>query len=146
MRGKLVKKRISAGFVIYFGEAEKREFLIIRHKEGHWAFPKGHSERFESHLETAFRELKEETGIINPGLLSDKVLLEESYFIEKYHINKTVLYFIGKADSKEVNIDKKEIIDYKWFNTEDALNKITYNQTKELLVKANKLIDEKKST
>jgi tRNA nucleotidyltransferase (CCA-adding enzyme) len=146
MNGKLVKKRISAGFVIYFGEPEMREFLIIKHREGHWAFPKGHSKRYESHLETAIRELKEETGIINPELLSDKVLLEESYFIEKYNINKTVLYFIGKTDSKEVNIDKKEIIDYKWCCTKDALNKITYKQTKELLIKANKLIDEKKST
>jgi len=141
---KLVKKIISAGFVIYFGESDMREFLLVKHREGHWAFPKGHSNRYESHLETAFRELKEETGIMNPELLSDKVSLEESYYIEKYNVNKTVYYFIGKTDSKEVKIDKKEIIDYKWCNTNDAFNKITYNKTKELLINANKLIDEKK--
>lgn len=145
MSGKLVKKEISAGFVIYFGESDMREFLLVKHREGHWAFPKGHSNRYESHLETAFRELKEETGIMNPELLSDKVSLEESYYIEKYNVNKTVYYFIGKTDSKEVKIDKKEIIDYEWCNTNDAFNKITYNKTKELLINANKLIDEKKS-
>ena len=144
MYKKLVKKIISAGFVIYFGESDMREFLLVKHREGHWAFPKGHSNRYESHLETAFRELKEETGIMNPELLSDKVSLEESYYIEKYNVNKTVYYFIGKTDSKEVKIDKKEIIDYKWCNTNDAFNKITYNKTKELLINANKLIDEKK--
>ncbi|MBN1634129.1 MAG: NUDIX domain-containing protein [Ignavibacteria bacterium] len=146
MKRKLVKKRTSSGIIIYFDESKEREFLLLKHREGHWAFPKGHTRKQESRLETAFRELREETGIINPVLLSDEVLLEESYYIEKYNENKTVFYFIGKADSKEITTDKKEIKDYKWCNLNEALNRITYNQTKKLLIKTNKLINEKKST
>lgn len=140
------KKKKSAGFVIYHNETKSREFLIVKHREGHWAFPKGHKRKTESHKETALRELEEETHITNPALLSDEVMLEESYYIEKYNEDKTVYYFIGKTDTKEVTIDRKEITDYKWCKYKEALKILTYKQTKELLQKANKLIDEKKST
>ena len=55
----------SCGIVLFYSD----EFLIIQHSnesnelKGHWDFPKGHVEDNESELETAVRELQEETGI-----------------------------------------------------------------------------------
>ena len=57
----------SCGIVLFSSD----EFLLIQHPtksngdEGHWDFPKGHVEGSETELETAKRELIEETGIVN---------------------------------------------------------------------------------
>ena len=57
----------SCGIVLFNSD----EFLLIQHPtksngdEGHWDFPKGHVEGNETELETAKRELIEETGIVN---------------------------------------------------------------------------------
>ena len=66
----------SCGIVLFYSD----EFLIIQHStesnelKGHWDFPKGHVEENETELETASRELKEETGIedFRLGQFSDK--------------------------------------------------------------------------
>ena len=38
-------------------------FLLIQQKAGHYGFPKGHVEKNETEVETAIREIKEETGL-----------------------------------------------------------------------------------
>lgn len=38
-------------------------FCLVKHRAGHWGFPKGHPDVDESEEETAKRELLEETGI-----------------------------------------------------------------------------------
>ena len=43
---------------------ENGKVLLIQQIEGHWGFPKGHMEDFETESETAIREVKEETGLI----------------------------------------------------------------------------------
>ena len=46
--------------------------LILQYPQGHWDLPKGHIEaEDESHKQTAFRELKEETGIKNIKILKE---------------------------------------------------------------------------
>jgi len=57
-------------------------FCVIRHAEGHFAFPKGHAEAGESEEETALRELAEETGI------TDITLMHHKWFTEEYTFEK----------------------------------------------------------
>lgn len=112
-------------------------FLLIKQYDDFWSFPKGHPEDKESEIETASRELLEETGIIPNRILPD------TYFTEKYSfekdrikINKTVKFFPGFCDKIEPTIDDKEITDAGWFEYEQALEKLTYKETKEILVQA----------
>ena len=41
----------------------KNKVLLIKQTKGHWGFPKGHVEKDETEIETAIREVKEETGL-----------------------------------------------------------------------------------
>ena len=54
----------SCGAIVYRKSHGNTEILLIKHvNSGHWSFPKGHVEGNETELETAQREIKEETGI-----------------------------------------------------------------------------------
>ena len=42
---------------------DKDRVLLVKHNAGHWDFPKGHMEDGETEIETAIREVKEETNL-----------------------------------------------------------------------------------
>ena len=52
-----LKKDRSIGVIIYYMKNGDPEFLIIRHRQGHWSFAKGHKEKEESDYQTALRDL-----------------------------------------------------------------------------------------
>lgn len=54
----------SCGAVVVREDAGQKEILLIRHNAGHWAFPKGHMEEGETEVQTASREIQEETGLM----------------------------------------------------------------------------------
>ena len=55
-----MKKEKSCGAVVI---NDKNEVLLVYHNAGHISFPKGHVENNETEVETAYREVLEETGI-----------------------------------------------------------------------------------
>lgn len=141
----LTKNETSAGFIIYFENGKDREFLLLLHREGHWAFPKGHIKKKENFLDAAKRELEEETGIVNPELISCEIILEDNYYMEKYGAEKTVYYFLARSKTKEIIVDGDEIKDYAWCSYDKSIEKLTYTRSKELLKNANIIINEKKN-
>ena len=54
-----MKYEKSCGAVIFDGD----KVLVIQQVKGHWGFPKGHVENGETEIETALREIKEETNL-----------------------------------------------------------------------------------
>ena len=54
-----LEKEKSCGCIII----ENGKVLLIQQTKGHWGFPKGHVEAFETESETAIREVKEETNL-----------------------------------------------------------------------------------
>ena len=65
------KKSIhAAGGIVYRQNKSsgEPEFLILQHRYGkYWSFPKGRMEKGETFLDTAKREIHEETGISATG-------------------------------------------------------------------------------
>lgn len=54
----------SCGAIVYRKSHGNTEILLIKHiNSGHWSFPKGHMEAGETEIETAIREIKEETSV-----------------------------------------------------------------------------------
>ena len=53
----------SCGALVFRRASQGLEVLLLKHRAGHWDFPKGHVEAGESNQQTALREIYEETGI-----------------------------------------------------------------------------------
>ena len=143
------KKDFSIGIVVFYKGEEKIEYLLLKHKQGHWTFSKGHPDKREEKLETAKRELREETGIKEFILLDIKPLLKENYeFINKKnkHVLKDVEYFIAEVKDKNIQIDGTEILDYKWCSYQIGLVTITFEESKNILKEANKIIQKHLAT
>ena len=62
-------KEKSCGGIIYKQENEVYKFLRIKPILGHWGFSKCHVEDGETEVETAIREIKEETGFWMSSLI-----------------------------------------------------------------------------
>jgi 8-oxo-dGTP pyrophosphatase MutT (NUDIX family) len=134
---------ISSGAIVYYKENHKIQYLILHYEEGHWDFPKGHAKGNEKLEETAIRETKEETNIdvkLNPEFKESI-----SYFYrnkEGVLMKKSVYFFLGKSDTKKVKLSF-EHIGFAWLSYEKALEKLTYDNAKEILKKANQFLTQK---
>ncbi len=119
-------------------------FLLLKQNKGHWGFPKGHKESNETDQESALRELKEESGITH-CILSNFPPISEDYFLVdegKSDWHKVVQYHIGFVENEDVSIEKAEIMDYKWATYQEALETLTYDNTKRVLKKAQEYLTE----
>ena len=126
----------SCGIVLFYSD----EFLLIQHPaksngdEGHWDFPKGHVEGSETELETAKRELIEETGILNFRLFDGfKHRIEYNFQKGNEIVPKEVTFFLAESNTKEVKLSS-EHENFVWLNSDLAFNKLTFTNAKEVLV------------
>lgn len=102
--------------------------LLVQLHAGHWGFPKGHPNNHETTLDTAQRELFEETGLTVAKLLSDQTL-DESYFFKFQGdlIQKKVTYYIAEVKG-HVKKMVEEIKDVKWVPLSDAADYLSFEQ------------------
>jgi bis(5'-nucleosidyl)-tetraphosphatase len=133
------------GIVPIFSTEADTLFLLIQHQAGHWAFPKGHANPGESPAETARREFQEETGI------SDFQMLDEPSFTEHYsfvkdgeRIEKTVTYFLGFVNSREVVLQVEEIQNSAWVSFEEAVKLITFDANRLMFAEVKAYLDSRK--
>ena len=122
------KQEKSCGAVVY--NPKKHSFLIIKMLNGNWGFPKGHTEDQETDIQTAIREVTEETGINIEILDGFKKSIKYIPFPE---VLKKVIFFIGITEEEKVTIDRDEIEDYMWCSYEEALKMITYKPQRDVM-------------
>jgi tRNA nucleotidyltransferase (CCA-adding enzyme) len=128
-------KDFSFGIIPIWNDNGVNRFLLVQSKiENEWSFPKGHPEAGETEIQSALRELREETGItyitfINNISYSDKY----SFELDGQKIDKTVKLFVGKVTDPKVTIQEKEIANYKWATYDEALATISFDEPKEFL-------------
>lgn len=119
----------SCGGVIINGD----QVLLIKNKRSqHWSFPKGHMEKGESPVQTALREIREETGlkvIIKPDVSST------INYNPTTEVNKDVTYFLARPWGGILKAQESEVSELEWLSIDEALEEITYEQEKEVLRK-----------
>ncbi len=123
----------SFGIVPVYRQGKEVLVFLLRHLSGYWGFPKGHPNEGETPLDTAKRELFEETGLYIDEVLSDKLLQEKySFRVEGKTIHKTVQYFIASVTSQEVVIDLKEAREGKWVDINAAPMHLTFKEAQRI--------------
>lgn len=130
----------SAGAVISKKEKDKIYYLLLHYSSGHQDFPKGNIEKGEKLEDTVIREVKEETGIDDIEFVKGfKEWIKYFYKLKDKNIFKIVTYFLTKTKAKEVKISW-EHIGYEWLPYQEALGRITFKNSKEILKKANNFL------
>jgi bis(5'-nucleosidyl)-tetraphosphatase len=143
----------SVGAIIFRIENGVKYYLLLKYKEKHWDFVKGHGDFGETEEQTLRREAKEESGI------EDLKIIEgfkeyHKYFFRQYKdkisekdriagktpwVFKIVNFYLAQTQTKEIKLSE-EHQDYKWLVFEEAVRQVTYKNAKEILKKANNFL------
>jgi 8-oxo-dGTP pyrophosphatase MutT (NUDIX family) len=136
-------KETSVGAFIYKTENGKILFLLIYSKRNNeWGFPKGHIEPDETELETAKREIAEETGITNLSFVEnfrcvDTYKIKGTLAATKNRIiDKNVIYYLASTREDFKGSVDDEIGQAKWLEYNQATEYLKHNNQKELLKQA----------
>jgi 8-oxo-dGTP pyrophosphatase MutT (NUDIX family) len=116
-----------------------------RAKDGHWDFPKGHIEKGEEKLETVRREVMEETGLAEIQLDPD---WHEwfRYFFKKHgqNVMKIVDFYLAESSPEAQVKISSEHLGFVWLPYEKARKKITFDNARQILDKANHWLESRK--
>lgn len=129
---------VTAGAVVYRqnNDGDIEYLLLQSQNKGHfWGFPKGHVEDQETLLETAQREIKEETQLELPIDTSFHVYTE--YDLPNGNRKQMTLYTADLTQSEDIKLQAEEIKNCGWFTYAAARERLTYDNLKELLDQVN---------
>ena len=136
-------KEKSCGAVIFRIIDNKIYYLLEFMSLGHISLCKGHVENNETEIETALREIKEETSlevIIDPNF---REAIEYKPYKDK-DIIKEVVFFVGfdKNKNRPIDLHDDEVKELNFYSFEDAFNLLTFESDKNVLKKADLYIKE----
>ena len=121
-----LKKEKSCGCIII---KDNKVLLVYEKNMNFWGFPKGHMEKEENEIETALREVKEEVGI-------DVKINNKKRYVLNYNIrneiDKTTVLYVAVPKNDKIIMQESEIEDAKWCNFEEALNTLTFDDSREM--------------
>ena len=129
------------GIVTYINN-EQIYVALLKDKDNNWVLPKGHFKEGKSFVETAVREVYEETNIkLKIEDLVDKIG-EFNYFSDLENSDKNIKVYLFKINEpqKIVPLEKENFVEGNWVSLEDAFNKVAYQEQKEVLQKVSKYI------
>jgi 8-oxo-dGTP pyrophosphatase MutT (NUDIX family) len=136
---------VSAGAVLHIiDENFEIKYLILNYSYGHWDFPKGNIELGETETETIKREVMEETGIEDIKLIEGfRQQISYKYRKKSKWVNKSVIYYLAETNSNKVMLSF-EHINFAWLNFNDALEKLSFDNSKRVLKNAKEFLSNTK--
>jgi 8-oxo-dGTP pyrophosphatase MutT (NUDIX family) len=119
------------------------KFLVVQNADDegnpdHWSFPKGHQHPYEYKVNTALRELEEETGLLPDELAKDEIF-QESYEYESAEgvVDKRNTYYLALfAEPRDPESITDEILDVRWVDFETAKDLMEYQSSRDVLTEA----------
>jgi 8-oxo-dGTP pyrophosphatase MutT (NUDIX family) len=132
----------AAGAIIIRREGKSTYFLLLEYPRStdstntYWDLPKGHVEKGEKELETAKREVFEETGLNDLEIIDGfKEWIKYSFREEGKFITKVVTFFLALTKQEKIKISY-EHVGYVWLPYDKALATLTFDNAKGILKKA----------
>ncbi len=131
---------VGAGGIIYNSKTKK--ILMIKQTYGNpnFKFPGSYSNKNESPLETAMREIYEEVGLKTKPIIETPITIFT--FKNKNHIlgEHCDLYFVyllelEDEDNVNVKIDEKEIKEYKWIDLREYMKDENVSEIQKIIQK-----------
>jgi len=109
----------------------------------YWVFPKGHAEENETALQSAKRELFEETGLTAQKIVQEpKFSLEYSFQFDGVQIEKTVDFYIGVITDDTVVLQPEEVKEAGWYTLDEAMKRLDYSDTKKMFTQVQAYLTE----
>ncbi len=132
-----VLREPTAGGVVFRRNSttNKIEILLIQDAKDRWTIPKGHIEEGETAKETAKREIGEETGLKHLNILSWLGKINFQYRRQQSLVLMTTEIFLAHATKDTDAIVPEDWMNgIKWFSSNDALEKIEYEDISKLIL------------
>lgn len=126
----------SCGAVVFTVESGQIKYLLAQSLEGGYGFPKGHVEPGETEIETALREVQEETNI-RVSLLEGFRAVSEYPLPRKPGTMKQVVYFLGEYHGQRVIHQQDELRGTCLVSYEEAMKLLHFEDSRQILTDAN---------
>ena len=132
--------------IVFHRDAGRCRFLLLLSrltKRPLWEFPKGGVDAGETLLQTALRELLEETGIggaavtVVPGFeWAESYRFTSGRETERTLIHKQVTYFLAESSTIDVKLSESEASQHAWLDLDEAVKRIKYAERRKMLKEA----------
>ena len=134
-----MKLERSCGAVVYTLRSGLPRYVIVQERPGGYSFPKGHMEGDETELETARREILEETGL-QPRFISGFCRKDEYHLSEKPGTCKQVTYFLAEFGDETPIPQPGEIRQLLLLPYEEAVRLFPHENDRRILTAAHAFI------
>ncbi len=131
----------SAGAVVFTREAGELRFVVVESlSSGVHGFPKGRMEEGETDLETALREVREETGL-EPRILPGFRTVELYSLRERPNTVKQVTYYAAEYENQIPRPRPGEIRSVRLMSFDEAMRTFEFENTRTVLREAKAFLD-----
>ena len=125
-----MKYEKSCGAVAYRVENGAPMILVEWMKKGHVSIPKGHVERGETEVQTARREIFEETGL---EARIDTDFRRTVTYSPKEGVSKDVVFFVAEVPDGTVRVQPEEVVRAEFLPQSEAEAAMTYDSDRETI-------------
>lgn len=140
----IVREQTSGG-IIFRHRDGKVQILLAQDMKDRWTIPKGHIEEGETAVQTARREIGEETGLMNVDMLGWLGKVDFRYRrIDKLVLMEMQVYLVRVVGDSDSLRRDEWMHDLQWLDAMDALDHIEYEDIGKLILLAMKRIRQEK--
>lgn len=104
--------------------------LVLRHASGHWVFPKGHVEAGETELDTALREVREESGVLAECLSE---MRWHTTYVNPRGRRRLITWYACEAVDTSLRLEDALFVEGGFFPAERALELLSHGADRKLL-------------
>ena len=131
----------SCGAVLFTRRNGQRLYLLVQEASGAYSFPKGHVEAGETEMQTAVREVFEETRL-RPAFLDGFRETDEYDLREKPGTRKQVVYFLAEFREEPQVSRPDEIVGILLLSFDEAMRCFKYAGSRRVLAAAERWLAE----